>query len=112
MDKDTLSELLRTKHYFPETGNPVYIKQMHLAKGMYAETHKHKYDHYGLLGSGKAVVELDGKSKEYVGPCVITIKADVSHKITSLEDVTWFCIHAVDAEHISDIDEVLIKKEG
>lgn len=112
MDKNTLAELWRTKHHMPKEGNPVYIKQMHLAKGMAVETHKHRYDHYGVLGKGKALVELNGVSEEHIGPCVINIKADVLHKITAVEDVTWFCIHAVDPEYTGDIDEVLIKKEG
>ncbi len=112
MDKDTLSELLRTKHFFPQPGNSVYIKQMHLAKGMYAETHKHKYDHYGVLSAGRAVVEIEGGSTEYTGPCVLNIKADTLHRIVALEDITWFCIHSVDSDIIGDIDEVLIKKEG
>ena len=114
MDKDTLCELLRTKHYWPDENNPVYIKQMHLAKGMYADTHKHKYDHYGLLGAGKARVEIDGRSADYNGPCVITIKAGKEHRITAIENVTWFCIHGVDSNSIAntDIDDVLIKHEG
>ena len=96
-------------HHMPTDGNPVYIKQMHLPKGYYADTHSHKFDHYGLLGFGVATVELDGEVKEYVGPCVIDIKAGKKHKISALTDITWFCIHSTDEKDQDNIDSVLIR---
>jgi hypothetical protein len=87
----------------------VYIKQMHLPCGHTALTHKHVYDHFGLLGSGWAEVEIDGEKKQHRAPCVIEIKADKEHKITALTDISWFCIHATEETDPEKVDHVLIK---
>jgi hypothetical protein len=96
------------KHHF-STG--VYIREMGLRAQHYAETHKHEYDHFGILGSGSAAVALDGAVTVHEGPCVIEIKAGKEHTITALTDITWFCVHATSETDPLTIDEVLIKGE-
>lgn len=98
--------MMSTKHHFAAG---VYIKQMRLKRGHYAETHEHNYDHFGLLGAGEAVVELDGSCKVHVGPCIVLIEAGKKHKITALTDIEWFCIHATDETDPEKVDAVLIK---
>ena len=98
-----------TIHHLPTENNNVYIKQMSLPAGYYVETHVHNYEHYGLLGSGVAIVEVDGAEGKYIAPCVITIEAGKAHKITALEEITWFCIHSTDETDTNKIDSVLIK---
>lgn len=99
------------KHYFPTEGNDVYIKQMHLDAGQYAETHKHNFDHFGLLGAGIADVECDGVKERKQGPCVIEIKAGVMHKISAITSIDWFCIHHSQETDVDLIDQILIKKD-
>ncbi len=94
----------------PTDGNPVYIKQMHLAAGHCVDTHKHNFDHFGLLGAGIAKVEVDGSVQVHAAPCVIEIKAGKSHQITAIENITWFCIHASSETDQDKIDAVLIKE--
>lgn len=93
------------KHHFSAG---VYVREMTLAKGHYALSHAHKYDHMSILSSGKAIVTVQGEEKEYVAPSCIEIKAGEIHKIVALEDVVWFCIHATEETSIDNIDEVLI----
>lgn len=100
---------LNIVHHLPTEGNPVYVKQQQLPAGWCVDTHVHKYDHWGLLGSGTAIVDLDGEQTEYVGPCVVEIKANKAHKITALTPITWFCIHASEETDVSKIDQTLIK---
>ncbi len=102
---------LKIKHHMPTPGNGVYMKEMHLPAGHYAETHSHEYDHFGLLAEGWAEVELGGEIVRHMGPCVVEIKAGKKHKITALTDLAWFCIHATTETDSSKIDEVLIKGE-
>lgn len=97
-------------HHFPTDGNQVYIKQMHLAAGNYVDTHKHNYDHFGLLGAGVARVRMGEESQIYEAPCVIEIKANIVHQITALTNVTWFCIHASEEKDMTKIDSTLIKE--
>jgi quercetin dioxygenase-like cupin family protein len=99
-----------TIHHF---SSGVYAKQMRLAKGYFAVSHKHAYDHLSILAAGVADVTVDGKTTRYTAPACVEIKAGLHHQITALEDVTWFCIHAVADEDRdpATIDEVLIAKE-
>lgn len=100
---------LRIKHHF---SSGVYMKEMKLPKDHYVNTHEHKYDHFGLLCSGVAIVELNGIQEIHEGPCVIEIKAGKKHKITAIEDISWFCIHATGETDPEKIDEVLIKESN
>lgn len=79
--------------YMPTDGNAVFIKQQFGKAGDFIHTHKHEYEHYSILASGKAVIERDGVEEELSGPTVITVEAGVAHKITFLTDTSWFCIH-------------------
>jgi quercetin dioxygenase-like cupin family protein len=95
------------KHHFAAG---LYVREMTLDQDHEALTHKHEYDHLGLIGSGSAIVEVDGEIAVHHGPCVIEIKAGKAHRIQALTDITWFCIHATDIADPEKIDEVLIKK--
>jgi mannose-6-phosphate isomerase-like protein (cupin superfamily) len=65
-----------------------------------------------VLAAGVAVVEVDGHETQYSAPTCIEIKAGAEHKITALQDVAWFCVHATEETNVAKIDEVLIEKEG
>lgn len=95
------------QHHF---GAGVYIRQMKLDAGHFAVTHAHEYDHFAMLGSGEASLECDGIRTEHKGPCVLTIKKGINHRIIAKTEITWFCIHACDAENDSEVDRVLLKE--
>lgn len=97
----------RIQHHFSAG---VYVKQMHLDANHCVDTHQHAYDHFGLLGKGSVIVELDGECETYVAPCLITIKAGKTHKITALTAIDWFCIHATDETDPAKVDAVLINE--
>lgn len=99
---------LHITHHFSDG---VYAKQMALPKGHFAISHKHAYSHLSVLAAGVAVVDADGAEKTYTAPACINIPAGVEHKITALEDVSWFCIHATDVGDPEKVDDVLIAKE-
>ena len=99
---------LHVQHHFSDG---LYAKQMTLPKGHFAVSHKHNYSHLSVLASGVAVVDVDGVESTYTAPACINISASVEHKITALEDVVWFCIHATDEADATKIDEVLIKAD-
>jgi len=96
---------LQIVHHF---SSGVYARQMTLPAGHFAVTHAHDYDHLSILASGRAVVETEGETVEYIAPACIEIKAGINHKVMALEDVVWFCIHATDETDESKIDEVLL----
>jgi mannose-6-phosphate isomerase-like protein (cupin superfamily) len=105
----------RIAHHFPsdepKTSSGVYIREATLRAQSTVDTHTHTYDHWGVLVSGSAAVEVNDAVVVYEGLSIIDIKAGKEHKITALTDITWLCIHATSETDPEKIDEVLIKGE-
>jgi len=95
------------EHHFSDG---LYAKEISLPKGYVIGQHAHKYSHLSVLAKGKVLVETDDWKKEYSAPACIDIKAETYHKITTIEDTTWFCIHATEETDLQKIDEVLIQR--
>jgi len=87
----------------------VYVREMVLKQDHEVMTHAHTYDHFGLLGAGIALVELDGEMSVHHGPTVVEIKAGKPHRIRAITDIIWFCIHATEETDPEKVDEVLIQ---
>lgn len=97
----------QTVHHFSDG---LYAKQMVIPAGFQALQHTHSYSHLSVLAKGRVLVQTDDEVKEFVAPACIEIKAGIHHKIISLEDATWFCIHATDETDAEKVDEVLIAR--
>lgn len=94
-------------HHFSDG---LYAKQMMIPAGYQARQHAHNFSHLSILAKGKVIVVKDDWQKEFEAPACIEIKAGIYHKIISLEDATWFCIHATEETDAQKIDEVLIAR--
>ena len=92
-------------HHF---SSGVYAKETRIQKGLVLTQHVHRFDHLSILADGVVTVEVDGVVQVLTGPAVLTIEAGKEHKVTSLSDVTWFCIHATDETEPDKVDEGLI----
>ncbi len=103
-----LDEVLGVIHYFPTPGNPVYMRRMRAAAGKVIGSHKHVYEHYSVLVSGRARAEFEDEVEEYEAPAVMVVPAGVEHRITALTDITWLCVHGTAELDRESIDEVLI----
>lgn len=106
-----IEDVINLQHHFPTTGNAVYIREMTAPAGYEIATHRHNYEHYSILAKGTVQLEIDGEKSIITGPTVLSIRANVEHKITSITEFTWFCIHNTEVDDETKIDEVLIKKE-
>lgn len=95
------------EHHFSDG---LYAKQMVIPKGFEGIQHKHSYSHLSVLAKGRVIVVTDDGKQEYTAPACIEIKAGIHHKVISLEDATWFCIHATDETDADKVDEVLIAR--
>jgi quercetin dioxygenase-like cupin family protein len=98
---------LNILHHFSDG---LYAKQMTLPAGYEAGSHAHAYSHLSVLAKGRVIVETDNTMQEFNAPACIEIKAGIHHRIVSLEDAVWFCIHATEETDVSKVDEVLIKE--
>jgi quercetin dioxygenase-like cupin family protein len=96
-----------TVHHFSDG---LYAKQMSIPAGYEAGSHAHNYSHLSILAKGRVIVEADGWKQEFTAPACIEIAAGIHHKITSLEDSVWFCIHATEETDVSKVDDVLIQR--
>lgn len=108
LPQDVIDAALGVVHYFPTEGNPVYMRRMKAPAGYLIGSHKHKYEHYSVLCSGRVRAEVGDEVEEFEGPDVITVPAGIEHRITALTDIVWFCVHGT--TETDDIDTVLIKK--
>jgi quercetin dioxygenase-like cupin family protein len=108
LPQEALDEALGVVHYFPTDGNAVYMRQMRAEAGKVIGSHKHSYEHYSVLCSGKVQAEVAGEVTEFEGPAVITVPAGVEHRITALTDIVWVCVHGTTETDRESIDAVLI----
>jgi quercetin dioxygenase-like cupin family protein len=95
------------EHHFSDG---LYAKQMVIPRGYEAIQHVHSFSHLSVLAKGRVIVVTDNGKQEFTAPACIEIKAGIHHKIISLEDATWFCIHATDETDAEKVDEVLIAR--
>jgi len=107
LDKSKCVEMPSTEHHFSDG---LYAKELVIPKGMRGTQHAHKYAHLSILAKGRVIVISDDGEKEYKAPVCIDMKAGVRHQVISLEDATWFCIHATEETDADKVDEVLIAR--
>lgn len=106
----TLDDALGVIHYFPTEGNPVYMRRMRAPAGFVIGSHRHKYEHYSVLCTGKVRVTYASEVEEYEAPSVMVVPAGVEHRIEALTDIVWLCVHGTTETDRDSIDEVLIAK--
>jgi quercetin dioxygenase-like cupin family protein len=76
--------------------------------GLELTQHVHKFDHLSYLVKGSVMLEVDGKSEVHYAPKSFVIEAGKEHKVTSLSEAVWLCIHASDCTDPEKVDETLI----
>lgn len=95
------------RHHF---GGGVYIKETHIPAGCVLVQHKHKYEHMSVLVSGIANVRRSSSAieRQYEGLAVLTFEANEHHRVETVTDCVWLCVHATEEHDSEKIDEVLI----
>ena len=111
----TIKNVLTDRGVFHFVAAGVYIKELRMWAGDVAMQHKHAYDHFSIT-TGRVVLETDSGETAYPAGTCILIRAGVNHVVRALEDLSWFCIHAVppgltDAAVLSgEMDNVVVQK--
>ncbi len=101
-------EVVKVQHHFAQG---VYAKEQHIPGGSEVRTHSHAFDHLSILASGRAVLHIDGTSRELsAGECVL-VEAHKKHRITALTDCIWYCIWPTDEKDPSKIDSIVIERK-
>lgn len=94
-------------HHF---GGGVYSKEVRLPAGYSMGKHTHSHDHLSILGSGTAVLVVDGTPRTITGPVCLTIQAGKVHEVYAVTDIVWFCTHATEETNPDKIDHELVKE--
>lgn len=84
----------------------VWVKQMVFENaGDVNSGHDHLFDHQTLLAYGEVEVIVNGKSKSFVAPTIIYIRAGQLHEIKATKAGTvCYCIHPIrDGDRVEDI---------
>lgn len=76
-----------------DSGN-VFAVETRIPPGLKLEAHRHAHGHLSVLAQGTADVTIDGKTKRFTGPCVVTVPANTQHEVVSVTPVVWFCLWA------------------
>jgi quercetin dioxygenase-like cupin family protein len=107
------------KHLFQEG---VYLREIFMPKDGVLVGHEHKFAHYNIIISGKALVWMDeGEVKEVKAGDVIYSEAGVRKRLLIVEDMRWITVHSnpTDShdvawleENIVNLDEVLLMAKG
>jgi hypothetical protein len=76
----------------------IWIRQHYYEKaGDHHDGHRHNFDHITMLAKGSVKCEVEGyEPKVFTAPTFLTIKKELYHKFTALEDDTfYYCIFAL-----------------
>lgn len=102
------------RHHFAGQGDAhgVYAKEARIPAGGFVVSHSHAYDHLSILASGVARVEVAGQATQRLhGPCALTVKKGLEHKVTALTSIVWYCIHPTDETEADLVDAAILAKE-
>jgi hypothetical protein len=93
-------------------GPGVYMREILMLKDTMLIGHEHKLEHFNIVLSGKALVLMDGKVEEIVGPCYFKSGPGVRKVLYILEDMRWMTVHPnVDDERdIEKLEERQVRK--
>jgi quercetin dioxygenase-like cupin family protein len=89
----------------------IYAKKTTIPSGLELGQHEHNFDHLSVLAKGRVKVTVDGESKEYKAGDCVEIAAGKVHRVETITDTIWYCIHASDCVDEHDIDKTLIKEK-
>ena len=111
----TVKNVLSDRGIFHFVSGGVYIKELRMWAGDIGVQHKHLYDHFSIT-TGRVIVATDTGDQAYPAGTCILLAAGINHSVRALEDLSWFCIHAVppglsDTEVLAgEMDNVVIQR--
>ncbi len=90
----------------------IYVREILMLKNTLLIGHEHKFEHFNVVLSGKALVLMEGKTQVIEGPCYFKSGAGVRKVLYILEDMRWMTIHPNEDEerNVDKLEERLINK--
>lgn len=101
-----LAHPVQAEHELSHSFAPgVYLREILMLAGTILIGHKHNFEHFNIILSGKALVSMDDKITEITGPCYFKSGAGVQKVLYIIEDMRWITIHPNVAEE-RDVDKL------
>jgi len=110
MTPDALSEHLEYEHFLVDG---MYMRVMHLDKGMFIEGVTHLKEGFALLTKGAMIIKesLTDVDVHIEAPCYFMVPKGSKKYGLALEDVTFITVERTDNTELNDIEKELYKED-
>ena len=95
------------KHYFAPG---IYVRELHMVKGMVVVGHRHKTELVNILLKGKVALIEDGKLIYREAPFTYVSPAKHRKALYVIEDVIWQNVHPSDETDLQKLEDIFIEK--
>lgn len=99
---------LDTEHYFAEG---VYVRSLHIPKGVCVVGKIHKTEHMCFLMKGSLLVATEDGEKIVTAPHIVVSPPGTKRLGLALEDTLWVNIHPTYEKDLAKIEEQFIEPE-
>jgi len=94
-------------HYFAPG---IYLRELHMAKGLVVVGHRHKTETVNILLKGKVAIIEDGKLIYREAPFTYVSPAKHRKALYIIEDTIWQNIHPSDETDLKKLEDIFIEK--
>lgn len=91
--------------------NGLYVRKVHLPKGMFLTTKIHKVRHPYFVLQGKCRIMSEGGVVDIVAPYHGITEPGTKRLMYIVEDVVWYTVHATDKTTPEEVEEEVIAKD-
>jgi hypothetical protein len=89
----------------------VYIREMHLFKGLCVVGKRHAQQHFNIVTKGKATVTTEMGTQLIEGPCQFMGNAGAKRALLVHEDMVWMTVHKTNATTLEEAEAELMIAE-
>jgi hypothetical protein len=108
VEEKSIGDCFPLKHSFTDG---IYVREIHIPKGMVLTGKIHKHEHPNFLMSGEVVVITETGGKEVLkGPMAMISAAGTKRALHTLTDVVWITIHhnPTNTQDLAELEKIVI----
>ncbi len=99
------AEHFLTKHHFLPG---IYIRELHIPKGMIVVGRIHKHRHISILGKGAIEVLVNGRIEIVTAPFMCSTEPGFKRIGLALDDTIWSTVHLTDITDVTTLEKELV----
>jgi len=108
VEEKSIGDCFPLKHSFTDG---IYVREIHIPKGMVLTGKIHKHEHPNFLMSGEVVVITETGGKEVLkGPMAMISAAGTKRALHTITDVVWITIHhnPTNTQDLAELEKIVI----